>query len=45
MQATLPPKKSFKELTDSLLSEYAPASALINRQNEILNVTGPLVNY
>jgi two-component system CheB/CheR fusion protein len=43
--AILPPKKSYKELTDSLLSEYEPATALINRQHEILNVTGPLVNF
>lgn len=40
------PPKGFKELTERLiLSDYAPASALINRKYEILYVAGPLVNY
>ena len=40
------PANGFKELMQSLiLSEYAPASVLINRKHEILCVLGPLVNY
>ncbi len=40
------PAKSFKDLTEQLiLREYAPAAALINRNFEVLYVTGPLVNY
>lgn len=43
--ASLPPR-SFKELTERLvLSNYAPASALINRKYEILFIVGPLVDY
>lgn len=41
-----PPKKTYKELAENLIvSDYAPASALINQRHEILNVTGPLVNF
>ncbi len=39
-------RKNFKELTEQLvLSDYAPAAALINGRLEVLYVTGPLVNY
>ncbi len=42
---SLPPM-GFRELTERMiLSEYAPATALINRKFEILYVAGPLVNY
>ncbi len=37
--------KAYKELTDTLLSEYVPAAALINRHFEILYVSGSLVDY
>jgi PAS domain S-box-containing protein len=40
------PRKTYKELAESLvLNEYAPASALINPSHEILNVTGPLIDF
>jgi len=40
------PRKTYKELAESLvLNEYAPASALINPGHEILNVTGPLIDF
>lgn len=39
-------RKSFKELAEQLvLSDYAPAAALVSRKLEVLYVTGPLVNY
>ncbi len=39
-------RKGLKELTEKVvLSEFAPAAALINRNYEIRYVTGPLVNY
>ncbi len=39
-------RKNFKELTEQLvLSDYAPAAALINSRLEVLYVTGPLANY
>jgi two-component system, chemotaxis family, CheB/CheR fusion protein len=37
--------KLYKELTDTLLADYAPAAALINRHFEILYVSGSLVDY
>jgi len=38
--------QSLKEITETLiLAEYAPAAALINRNFEILCLTGPMVNY
>ena len=40
-----PSKKTYKELAESLLNDYVPASVLINRHHEILNVTGPVVNF
>ncbi len=44
--SVLPVKKTYREVAESLVvSEYAPATALINRSHEILYITGPLVNY
>ncbi|TWU38316.1 PAS domain S-box protein [Novipirellula artificiosorum] len=44
--ATSGQRKSFKELAEKLiLSEFAPATVLINRRFEILYVAGPLVDY
>ncbi len=41
-----PGRQSLKEFTETLmLTEYAPAAALINRKFEILCLTGPIVNY
>lgn len=41
-----PRGQSLKEFTETLiLTEYAPAAALINRKFEILCLTGPMVNY
>ncbi|XZE19755.1 chemotaxis protein CheB [Pirellulaceae bacterium SH449] len=41
-----PQRKNYKELTEQIvLNEFAPASALINQNLELLYVTGPLVNY
>lgn len=37
--------KAYKDITDTLLAEYAPAAALINRHFEILYVSGSLVDY
>jgi two-component system, chemotaxis family, CheB/CheR fusion protein len=40
------PPAGFAQLMQKLLAEeFAPASALINREFEILSVQGPLVNY
>lgn len=47
MQApSIPPRQGYKALVEkSLISNYAPATALINRRYEVLYVTGPLVDY
>jgi len=39
------PRKSYKELTESILSDYEPAAALINRHFDVLYVSGALADY
>ncbi len=44
--SSVPPRQGFKELVEkTLVSHYAPASALVNHRYELLYVTGPLVDY
>ncbi len=38
-------RKSYKDLMESTLRDYAPASALINKQYDVLYVSGPLGDY
>lgn len=43
---SIPPQRGYKDLVEKeLISQYAPATALINRRYEILYVSGPLVEY
>lgn len=39
------PRKSYKELTEGKLRDYAPAALLVNRRYEVLYVSGPVVDY
>jgi len=39
------PRKSYKELTETVLNDYAPAAALINRHFDVLYVSGALADY
>lgn len=43
---SIPRRQGYKELVEkALISNYAPATALINRRYEVLYITGPLVDY
>jgi two-component system CheB/CheR fusion protein len=43
---SLPPRQGHKEMVEkALISFYAPATVLVNREYEILYMTGPLVDY
>jgi two-component system, chemotaxis family, CheB/CheR fusion protein len=45
-RASKPTRKSYQELAESIvLSEYCPATAIVNQQLEILNVTGRLADF
>lgn len=39
------PRKSYKELTETKLRDFAPAAVLINRRFEVLYVSGAVVDY
>ncbi|WP_419187385.1 chemotaxis protein CheB [Stieleria bergensis] len=46
LSTKIPPRQTYKSLVEkSLISHYAPATALINRRYEVLYVTGPMVDY
>ena len=39
------PRKSYKEMTETVLSDYAPTAALVNRHFDVLYVSGALADY
>ncbi len=42
----VPPRQAYKTLVEkSLIANYTPATALINRRHEVLYVAGPIVDY
>ncbi|WP_442510416.1 CheR family methyltransferase [Novipirellula sp. SH528] len=43
---SIAPRQGYKELVEkALISNYSPASVLVNRRYEVLYLTGPLVDY
>ncbi|TWT98782.1 chemotaxis protein CheB [Neorhodopirellula pilleata] len=46
LSTKIPPRQAYKALVEkSLITHYAPATALINRRYEVLYVTGPMTDY